>query len=80
MADLSRQIARNLAEVRGRIARAAAASGRAPEAITLVAVTKYVGPPQIRALVEAGCSLLGENRPQALWEKAAALDDLPIQW
>ncbi|HID76472.1 MAG TPA: YggS family pyridoxal phosphate-dependent enzyme, partial [Planctomycetaceae bacterium] len=33
-----------------------------------------------RALVEAGCSLLGENRPQALWEKAAALDDLPIQW
>ena len=31
-------------------------------------------------LVEAGCNDLGESRPQQLWEKAAALADLPIRW
>jgi pyridoxal phosphate enzyme (YggS family) len=72
--------AENLAQVRGRIARAAAASGRSGDEITLVAVTKYVGPPEARALVEAGCTVLGESRPQQLWDKAEALADLPISW
>jgi pyridoxal phosphate enzyme (YggS family) len=80
MPDLSEQIARNLARVRARIADAAASCGRTADEITLVAVTKYVGEPEIRALVEAGCTVLGENRPQALWEKAEACADQPIQW
>jgi len=63
----------NLADVRGRIADAAQRSGRAGEAVTLVAVTKYVGDEVIRQLVEGGCTDLGESRPQALWAKAAAL-------
>ncbi|MCS7304523.1 MAG: YggS family pyridoxal phosphate-dependent enzyme, partial [Thermoguttaceae bacterium] len=68
------------ARVLDRIAEAARRSGRSPEQIRLVAVTKYVGPEEIRLLVQAGCGLLGESRPQALWAKAAALSDLPVQW
>ena len=48
--------------------------------ITLVAVTKYVSADAVRPLVAAGCHDLGESRPQQLWEKAAALADLPIRW
>jgi len=74
------QIARNLAEVRQRIAAAAVRSGRAAESVTLVAVTKYVGVAAIRDLVAAGCTRLGESRPQQLWQRAAELADLPIRW
>ena len=42
MPNLSARIAENLAAVRGRIAEAAARSGRAADQIALVAVTKYV--------------------------------------
>lgn len=80
MADLPSQLAANLAEVQGRIAEAAARSGRRPEEVRLVAVTKYVEPDVIRSLVAAGCHLLGENRPQHLWQKAEALADLPVTW
>jgi hypothetical protein len=80
MSDLAQSIRRNLADVRSRIAEAARRSGRAAEEVRLVAVTKTVGESEIRTLVEAGCTTLGESRPQQLWEKAAALADLPIRW
>jgi len=80
MADIAARIAENVAHIRGRIADAAARSGRAASDITLVAVTKYVSAAEVRALVAAGCRELGESRPQQLWEKAAELADLPIQW
>lgn len=73
-------LAGNLARVRQRIADAALASGRTADAVTLVAVTKYVEPPLARALAEAGCLDLGESRPQELWRKAGALADLPVRW
>jgi len=80
MSELNRRIAENVARVRDRIGAAAARAGRNADEITLVAVSKYVGPAEVRALVEAGCSLLGESRPQQLWDKADALADLPIRW
>jgi PLP dependent protein len=80
MKDDVKQIAENAAQVRGRIADAAARSGRTASQITLVAVTKYVSAETVRPLVAAGCVDLGESRPQQLWEKAAALADLPIRW
>jgi pyridoxal phosphate enzyme (YggS family) len=80
MSNPSARIAENLAAVRGRIAAAAARSGRAADAITLLAVTKYVSAEIVRLLVEAGCRELGESRPQELWDKAAALADLPVRW
>lgn len=79
MNDRSRLID-NLGGVRARIATAARHSGRLPEAIKLVAVTKYVDVEVIRQLVAAGCRDLGEARPQSLWQKADALAGEPIEW
>ncbi len=80
MSELATRIARNVAEVRGRIAEAARRAGRDAEEITLVAVTKYVGPDVARALVQAGCRILGESRPGQLLEKAEPLGDLAVDW
>jgi pyridoxal phosphate enzyme (YggS family) len=74
------QIAENVACVRRRMAEAATRSGRKADKVTLVAVTKYVDDPLVRAVVEAGCDVLGESRPQALWEKAPRLADLAVRW
>ncbi len=54
MPDLTRQIADNVTRVRQQIAEAAGRCGRRADEIELVAVTKYVGPAELRALVEAG--------------------------
>ena len=62
-------IAHNLTMVRDRIAAAAKRAGRDPLSITLVAVTKTVGPEQVRQAVAAGAAVLGENRVQEAKEK-----------
>jgi pyridoxal phosphate enzyme (YggS family) len=80
MSTAALRIRENVALVRGKMAEAAARSGRTPEAVRLVAVTKSAGEAEIRALVEAGCLVLGESRPQHLWDKAARLADLPVRW
>jgi pyridoxal phosphate enzyme (YggS family) len=69
-------IAGNLAQLRQRIARAAARVGRAPESVTLMAVSKTVEPERIRQAYEAGIRVFGENRVQELGEKAPALAGL----
>ncbi len=66
-------IAGNVAGVRARIAAAAARSGRRPEEITLVAVTKGVDLARIRAAVAAGITDVGESRVQEAAPKVAAL-------
>ena len=73
MNDVARRIAENVASLRERIAAAARNSQRSPDEITLVAVTKYVDAGVAAAVVAAGCTDLGESRPQELWAKAAAL-------
>lgn len=81
MSDLNERIANNVNEVRQRIADAAKRSQRSPAEVTLVAVTKYVGLDEIRSVIRAGVVDLGENRPQQLWEKAAALaENDQIRW
>ena len=80
MSDLQQQIAENVAGVHRRIAEAARRSGRRADEITLLAVTKYVGVDEVRALAAAGCTELGESRPQQLWQKTAALAELPVNW
>jgi pyridoxal phosphate enzyme (YggS family) len=67
------KIAENLRRVRERIARAAESAGRNADEITLVGVTKYVGAREAAELVAAGCTDLGESRPQELWKKAEQL-------
>jgi PLP dependent protein len=73
-------LAENLARTRERIEAAARASGRSPDAVTLVAVTKYIPTDWAGVLAAEGCRDLGESRPQELWAKAEALADLPIRW
>jgi pyridoxal phosphate enzyme (YggS family) len=80
MSEAQQQIATNLAQVQQRIAHAAQQAGRQPSEIQLVGVSKYVNAELSRALYSAGCVHLGEARPQALWEKAEALADIPIRW
>jgi len=62
-------IATNIARIRARIAEVAARSGRRPDSVLLVAVTKSVGPDAIRQAVAAGLRVFGENRVQEAREK-----------
>ncbi len=62
-----------LEEVHGRMAAACRRSGRASDAVTLVAVTKSVSAQVAAVLHRLGVVELGESRPQELWRKAAAL-------
>lgn len=70
-------IAANLARVLDRIARAAHAASRAPEEITLVAVSKTKPASAIREAYAAGQRDFGENYAQELAAKAEELADLP---
>lgn len=70
MDNLRDILAGRLAGIRQRMASACARAGRSPDTVTLVAVTKTVGPEVARALVGLGVGDLGENRPQELWRKA----------
>ncbi len=70
-------IAARLESVRDRIACAAHASGRKPEEVRLLAVSKFHGPAAIRDAYAAGQREFGENYAQELADKARALSDLP---
>jgi PLP dependent protein len=59
----------NLRMVRQRIAEAARKSGRKPEDITLVAVTKKFGVDEIREAIAAGATDIGENYVQEAADK-----------
>jgi pyridoxal phosphate enzyme (YggS family) len=74
------RIAENLARVRDEIAEAAVAARRDPTEVRLVAVTKYVDAAIAAHLVTAGCTDLGESRPQELWDKAAAAELAGTRW
>ena len=71
-------IGANVARVRARIAEAALRSGRRPESVLLVAVTKTVGVDRIREAVVCGLRVLGENRVQ---EARAKVPEVPgVSW
>jgi PLP dependent protein len=58
-----------------RVAEAAAKSGRRPEDVILVAVTKHADPEQIREILELGQRDLGENRVQQFVQRAAMVEE-----
>jgi pyridoxal phosphate enzyme (YggS family) len=66
-------IAVAVADVRARVAAAAARAGRDPTTVTLVAATKTVPVARLRDLLAAGVTELGENRAQELLAKAPEL-------
>ena len=57
------------AEVRDRVAAAAAAAGRRADEVEILVATKYVDVEDLGALTEAGIRLVGENRAQDLASK-----------
>jgi PLP dependent protein len=68
-----------LQAVEQRINAACARAGRRRDEVTVVAVTKSVSAEVAAHLPKLGQLNLGENRPQELWRKAAALP-AAIQW
>lgn len=62
-------IRENVQFVRKKIAEACLRSGRDPEEVDLVAVTKTVDVEQINEAIEAGIRVVGENRVQEAWRK-----------
>jgi len=73
----SEPLAAALADVRARIAEAARAVGRDPEAVTLVAVSKQHPATAVEAALVAGHRLFGENRVQ---EAQAKYPELRAAW
>ena len=67
-------IAYNLEVVRKKITRATERSGRAADAVTLIAVTKTVSAERILEVIQAGVTHLGENRVQEAAIKLAGRD------
>jgi pyridoxal phosphate enzyme (YggS family) len=74
------EIAAGLDAVRRRIAEAAAASGRAPDEITLVAVTKFFPASDVRILAGLGVTDVAENRHPEAGDKRAECADLSLRW
>jgi pyridoxal phosphate enzyme (YggS family) len=72
-------IAENLERVREQIACAAAKSGRSPDDVELVAITKTHPAEKVREAIEARQTLFGESRVQ---EARAKISELPsnIRW
>jgi PLP dependent protein len=64
MTDAATEVAANLADVRARIAAAAAEAGRDPGAVTLIAVGKVQPIERVEAALLAGQRVFGENRVQ----------------
>ena len=73
-------IARNLQDVRARIATACQLAGRNVEDVTLLAVSKTFGAEAVRAAAGAGQRAFGENYVQEGIDKIAQLRDLALEW
>jgi hypothetical protein len=72
-------VAQNIANVKARIASAAAKSGRASEEVRLVAVTKTLSAQRVREAYDAGQRLFGENYVQEALDKMSLLPP-DAQW
>jgi len=64
MTSTASSLAAHITDVQDRIARAAERGGRAPEDVTLVAVSKTVGRAEVNAAYDLGLRHFGENRVQ----------------
>ncbi|MCH8157852.1 MAG: YggS family pyridoxal phosphate-dependent enzyme [Nitrospinae bacterium] len=73
-------IAENLAQVKRRLSDAVERSGRDPESVRLVAVTKQVETGPIAEARRAGAVVFGENKVQDAREKIESLGSEGIEW
>lgn len=72
---MERPVKERVKDVMDRIAKAASRSGRPPEAVRLVAVSKTQPVSRIAEAYEAGLRIFGENYVQEAGEKAGAFPD-----
>lgn len=78
--SISDDIAANVSTVKRQIAQAARDSGRHPDAVQLLAVSKAQPEAAIRAAAAAGCTDFAESYLQEALAKVTALADLPLTW
>ena len=69
----------NINKVKEQIARACHISGRDPEEVEIVAVSKTVQVNRIKEAISAGIRRIGENRVQEAWQKFNLLQE-PVKW
>jgi pyridoxal phosphate enzyme (YggS family) len=83
LAELTKQeaetIRTRLAEVNARIDLACSSAGRARSEVRLLLATKTVDPARVRVAIEAGATLVAENRVQEVKPKFEALKDLEYE-
>jgi pyridoxal phosphate enzyme (YggS family) len=72
-------ISENIKRIRADIDEAAIRSGRDPKDVLLLAVSKTVDVPRIKAAVECGLDELGENRVQEIMEKYEPMGE-KVKW
>jgi PLP dependent protein len=79
MAEYAESMAERIEEVRGRLAAACARAGRAPDEVTLVAVSKTQPPEAVCEAAACGLRVFGENKVQ---EAAAKMPQCPsaLEW
>ncbi len=70
----------NLKKVKNEISNSIAESGRKPDSVKLLAVSKTVGCDKIKEMYNLGQIDFGENRPQVLRDKAKELKNLHLNW
>lgn len=73
--ELQRVLEERIAAVEARVTAACLRAGRPRGSVTIVAITKTVSVRVAAMLPGLGIPNLGENRPQELWKKAAAIPD-----
>lgn len=73
-------VAARLTEARERIAAACARVGRDPDGVEILVATKYLAADQVPLLADAGVTIAGENRAQALLEKVAVPGADRLRW
>jgi len=69
----------NLVQIKANISRSAQRVNRAPEEITLIAVSKTYPVPDIEKAIQLGCRDFGENRVQELIAKIEQINTL-VDW
>ncbi|MBX2924351.1 MAG: YggS family pyridoxal phosphate-dependent enzyme [Chitinophagaceae bacterium] len=74
---MEEQIINNIAVIKERIHKACNESGRDPGEVKLLLATKTVLPERIKIALQAGQTLIAENKVQELKEKYAALKEIP---
>ena len=81
MSDLVQSIRERYLQTLDNIANAARSTGRKPEAVKLIVVTKTQPVEIVRAAIEAGASYLGENYPEEGVTKIQSLHEFSaVEW